>query len=165
MKRIKRLIGFAALLVLLLATFAAGWIVGVTGLGSAMDAATLPERERLFAERMQNVALVGMFTIDGRENRPGRPDRYDISSVKKVGEDRWQFNARMRHGGVDVTLPVAVTMRFVDDTPMILLDDLAIPTLGTFGARVFFHGDRYSGTWQHGTVGGHMFGRIERTSN
>ena len=30
-------------------------------------------------------------------------------------------------------------------------------------ARVFFYGDRYAGTWQHGKVGGHMWGRIERT--
>jgi hypothetical protein len=45
---------------------------------------------------------------------------------------------------------------------MILLSDMTIPALGTFSARVFFYGDRYSGTWQHGSVGGHLFGRIER---
>ena len=50
----------------------------------------------------------------------------------------------------------------VGDTPMITLTDLAVPTLGTFTARVFFYGDRYAGTWQHGNVGGHMFGRIEK---
>ena len=44
----------------------------------------------------------------------------------------------------------------------ISLTDLAVPTLGTFTARVIFHGDRYAGTWQHGNVGGHMFGRIEK---
>ena len=36
-----------------------------------------------------------------------------------------------------------------------------VPTLGTFTARVLFYGDRYVGTWQHGKVGGHMFGKIE----
>jgi hypothetical protein len=76
---------------------------------------------------MQNVALVGFFTISGREDRPARPDRYDLSSVQKVGDDRWRFNARMRHGNVDLTLPVTVTMRWVDDTPMIMLTDLAYP--------------------------------------
>jgi hypothetical protein len=67
----------------------------------------------------------------------------------------------MRHGNTDVTLPVTVPMRWIDDTPMVMLTDLSIPTLGTFTVRVFFYGDRYTGTWQHGKVGGHLFGRIE----
>jgi hypothetical protein len=48
---------------------------------------------------------------------------------------------------------------------MLMLTDLSIPTLGTFTVRLFFHGDRYTGTWQHGKVGGHMFGRIERSNS
>ena len=161
MTRLKRAIGVVAFVVLLLITFAAGWLVAVTGIGSAIDPSTLPDRERQFAERMQNVALVGFFTFSGREDRPARPDRYDISSVQKVGDDRWRFNARMRYGNADLTLPLTVTMRWLDDTPMIMLTDLSIPTLGTFSARVFFYGERYAGTWQHEAVGGHMFGRIE----
>jgi hypothetical protein len=145
---------------LLLVTFSAGWIVAKAGIGFAVDPATLPERERRFGEQMRDVSMVGHFTIDGREDRPARPDRYDISSIEKVGDDRWRFNARI--GEMDLTLPVTVTMRWVDDTPMIMLTDLTIPTLGTFSARVFFYGDRYAGTWQHGKVGGHMFGRVER---
>jgi hypothetical protein len=159
MTRSKRWLGLVVLVSLLLLTFATGWIVAKTGIGSAMDPALLPEVERQFAERMRDASMIGLFTITGREDRPARPDRYDISSVQKVGEDRWRFNARI--GEHDVTLPVTVTMRFVDDTPMIMLTDLTIPTLGTFTARVFFHGDRYAGTWQHGSFGGHMFGRIE----
>ena len=159
MTRTKRWLGLVALVTLLFLTFATGWNVAKTGIGSAMDPALLPEVERQFAERMRGASMVGFFTISGREDRPARPDRYDISSVEKVGVDRWRFNARI--GEHDVTLPVTVTMRFVDDTPMIMLTDLTIPTLGTFAARVFFHGDRYAGTWQHGSFGGHMFGRIE----
>jgi hypothetical protein len=144
----------------LLVTFAAGWIVATMGIGSAMDPASLPDRERQFVERMRGVSMVGSFTLDGREERPARPDRYDISSVEKVAEDRWRFNARI--GERDLTLPVTVTMRWVDDTPMVMLTNLSIPTLGTFSARVFFYGDRYAGTWQDGERGGHMFGRLER---
>ena len=159
MARVSRWAGlFVA--VLLLISFAAGWIAGTMGLGSTIDPATLPERERRFVEQMQSVAMVGHFTADGREDRPLRPDRYDISSVEKVGEDRWRFNARI--GEKDLTLPVTVTMRWVEDTPLIMLTDLSIPALGTFSSRVFFYGDRYAGTWQHGTVGGHLFGRIEK---
>ena len=62
-----------------------------------------------------------------------------------------------------MTLPIVVTMKFVDDTPMILMTDTALPGLGTFTARVFFYGDEYAGVWSHqGKGGGHMFGRIER---
>jgi hypothetical protein len=57
-----------------------------------------------------------------------------------------------------------VTMRWVGDTPMIMLTDFTIPAMGTFTVRLFFYGDRYAGTWQHGRVGGQMFGRIERSA-
>jgi hypothetical protein len=158
----KRLVGFAVILVLALVMFGTGWTVAKMGIGSAVAPASLTDLERQFTAQMKDAALVGQFTIDGREDRTGRPDRYDISSVQKVGDDRWQFNTRMRYGGVDVTLPITVPMRWVGDTPMITLTDLTIPTLGTFTARVLFNGDRYAGTWQHGKFGGHMFGRIEK---
>ena len=122
MSRIAR---FAGLLLLVLLTLAAGWIVGKIGIGSGIDPVTLPEKERRFADKMQNVSMVGYFTVDGREQRASVPDRYDIFSVQKVGEDRWRFNARI--GEVGLTLPVTVTMRWVDDTPVILLTDLTVP--------------------------------------
>jgi hypothetical protein len=162
MTRMKPLAVLLALIAVLLTSFAGGWIVAKVGIGSAMDPSTLPEHERQFAERMKGATLVGSFTVTGREGPP-RADRYDIASVEKIGDDRWRFNARMRHDDFDVTLPVPVTMRWVDDTPMVMLTDVTIPTLGTFTARVFFYGDRYAGTWQHGDkYGGHLFGRIER---
>lgn len=161
MARYKRFFGLAALLALLLATFAAGWIVAKTGLGAAMDPTTLPDHERQFAERMKDVVMIGSFTRIDREG-PARPDRYDISSVDKIGEDRWRFNATI--GETGTTVPVPVTMLWVGDTPMIMLTDLSIPGLGTFTARVFFHGDLYAGTWQHGPVSGHIFGRIEKNA-
>ena len=79
---------------------------GGTRLAEAPD-----EIERRFAEQMKGVTMAGFFTVAGREDRPPRPDRYDIESVEKVGADRWRFNSRIRYGGVDVTLPVTVTMR------------------------------------------------------
>jgi hypothetical protein len=152
-----------ALLVLILIVFAAGWLVAKTGMGSAIDPASLPNVERQFIEKMEGAALVGRFTIAGREDRQTLPDRYDIYSVDKVGQDQWRFNARIGENGM--TLPIVVTMRFVDDTPMITMTDATIPGLGTFTVRVFFHGDAYAGTWHHaGKGGGHMFGRIERAA-
>jgi hypothetical protein len=149
------------LLVLLALTFGGGWVAGRTGMGAAIDPATLPAVERAFVERMNGAALVGRFTIAGRADRTATPDRYDIYSVDKVGEDQWRFNAKIGESGV--TLPIVVRMKFVDDTPVILMTDSTIPGMGTFTARVMFYGDEYAGTWSHaGKGGGHMFGRIER---
>jgi hypothetical protein len=150
-------------LFIVLLVFALGWSVGALGVGRGVPRASLTELERQFTDRMHGATLVGRFTIAGREDRPASPDRYEISSVEKLGGNDWRFNARLRYGNVDVTLPIVVTMLWAGDTPMITMTDVTIPTLGTFTARVFFYGDRYAGTWQHGTVGGQMFGRIEKS--
>lgn len=60
---------------------------------------------------MRDISMIAHFTLDGLEGQ--RTDEYDISSVEKVGDDRWRFNARI--GEVDATLPVAVTMRWLED--------------------------------------------------
>ena len=146
----------------LAAAFGGGWLSGRAGLGMRVNPASLDARERAFVEQMRNVVLDGSFTVDGR-TAPPRPDRYEIASVEKVGARLWRFNARMVHEGMDVTLPIVVPMEWLGDTPVVTLTDYTIPTVGTFTARVFFHGTRYAGTWQHGDgVGGHLFGKIER---
>jgi hypothetical protein len=156
-----RVIRWIGLVVLLFVVFAAGWLTAKTGMGSTFDPSTLPEVERQFVEKMNGAALVGRFTVSGREDRPARPDRYDLYSVDKVGPDQWRFNAKIGENGT--TLPVVVTMKFADDTPIILMTGATIPGMGTFTARVFFYGDEYAGTWSHdGRGGGHMFGRVEK---
>jgi hypothetical protein len=158
----RRLLRVVLTVLVMLLVFAAGWVVAKAGYGSVIDSASLPDLERQFTERMRGSTMVGRFTVTGREDRQASPDRYDISSVEKVGDGQWRFNARIRYGSVDTTLPIVVTMRWAGDTPMITLTDFTIPSMGTFTVRVLFYGDRYAGTWQHGNVGGHMFGRIEK---
>lgn len=149
------------LAVLLVLAFGVGWLTARTGMGSVIDPSTLPAVEQQFIEKLSGAALVGRFTLSGREDHPAAPDRYDIYSVDKVGEDLWRFNAKIGESGV--TLPIVVTMRFVDDTPVIMMTNATIPGLGTFNVRLLFYSDQYAGTWDHvGLGGGHMFGRIER---
>ena len=163
---VRRAIGFVAAVVVLILVFGGGWVAGRFGIGdAAVDPASLTDQEHQFTERMRNVTLRGSFTVDGREGRTPREDRYDIESVEKVGDDLWRFNAGMKCCGVNGVVPVVVPMRFVGDTPMIMMTETSLPRLGTFTVRVFFYGDRYNGTWQHGAVGGHMFGRIEKRIN
>jgi hypothetical protein len=155
----------AVLLAGLLAMFGGGWLAGRLGLGSVIDPSTLPAAERAFAARMRNVTLVGSFTMSGREEGSPRADRYEIASVEKVGENSWRFMAKMDCCGAagQAEIPIVVPMHFVGDTPVIMMTDTSLPGLGTFTVRLFFYGDRYAGTWQHGAVGGHMSGRIEKT--
>jgi hypothetical protein len=159
-----RILKLAGGLLLLVAIFAAGWLVGRTGIGASVDPATLTDRERAFTERMKNISLVGRFTVAGREDRAASPDRYDISSVEKVGEDLWRFTVRMSDAG-NVSVPITVPMRWISDTPVIDMREYSIPGIGTFSAHVVFDGDRYAGTWANPKVGGLMYGRIERLGN
>jgi hypothetical protein len=162
---VRRVLGTAGVVVLLLAIFGGGWLVGRLGIGSAVRPASLTDLERQFTERMRDVSLIGSFTVAGREDRTPRSDRYDISSVEKVGDDLWRFNAGMHCCGVNGTIPVVVPMRWNGDTPMIMMTDTSLPGLGTFTVRLFFYGDRYAGTWQHGAIGGQMSGRIEKQTH
>lgn len=146
--------------VLMVLAFAGGWLAARTGMGTTVPVSSLEARERAFVDRMRGVVLDGVFTVDGQSDPP-RPDRYEISSVEKVGDELWRFDVRMVHGATDVTVPVVVPMQWVGDTPIVTLTDYSIPTLGTFTARVFFYDDRYAGTWQHGQeIGGVLYGTI-----
>jgi hypothetical protein len=165
MALVRRVLGSAAVVVLLLLTFGGGWLAGRLGIGSAVNPASLTDLERQFTERMRDVSLVGSFTVAGRESRTAHEDRYDIASVEKVGDNLWRFNAGMKCCGVNGTIPIVVPMRWNGDTPMIMMTDTSLPRLGTFTVRVFFYGDRYAGTWQHGAVGGLMSGHIEKHQN
>ena len=114
-----------------------------------------------FTKAMTNVKLVGRFTIAGDDDKDPIRDEYTISSVAKVGEaDLWIVSTRIRYGSVDLTVPVPVEVKWAGKTPVITLDNVTIPGLGTFSSRVVIDGSLYAGTWQHDAVGGHMFGKI-----
>jgi hypothetical protein len=166
MALVRRAVGFVAAVIVLILVFGGGWVTGRFGIGDgAVDSASLTDLERQFTERMRNVTLRGSFTVDGRESATPREDQYDIESVEKVGDDLWRFNAGMKCCGVNGTIPIVIPMRFVGDTAMIMMTDTSLPAIGTFTVRLFFYGDRYAGSWQHGKVGGLMSGRIEKRSS
>lgn len=122
------------------------------------------EREMAFQQQMANVVMVGSFTVDGKsDDEPLKEERYEIDSVSHLGSNLWIFTARIKYGNIDTKLPITVPVEWAGDTPMVSLTNQTLPGLGeAFSARVIFYENRYAGTWQHGTVGGHMFGRIEK---
>lgn len=128
--------------------------------------AAMTELEKQFAEKLSGAVLVGTYTVDGKtEDRPPRPERYEIERVSKLRDDYWTIVARIQYGEQkEQSVPVPVTLKvlWAGDTPVMTLTDLTVPGFGTFTARVLIHGDRYVGTWQHGDVGGHMWGHVEQ---
>lgn len=116
-----------------------------------------------FEKYLSGAVLTGVFTIDGQPLNKLEEERYEIKSAKKVaGEDNlWEITTRIKYGDKDLSVPVFVNVEWVGRTPMIVLDSISIPGLGTFSARVVFHDRKYAGTWKHDTVGGHLFGRVE----
>ncbi len=116
-----------------------------------------------FAKMLEKTAFVGSFIVDGDKNQNRRAERYEIRRVTKFGKgDYWSFFARIAYGDHDITVPVPVEVKWAGTTPVITVDNLTIPGMGTFDARVVISDNKYAGTWRHGKVGGLMFGQIEK---
>jgi len=132
----------------------------------AYKPAAAPSQDELnkkLAADLTNVKLVGRFTVTGKESDTPKEEEYTITSALKLPEpDLWLLKARIKYGKTDQTFPIPLEIKWAGDTPIITLTNLEIPGLGTFTSRVVIYEGRYAGTWQHGNVGGHLFGRIEK---
>ncbi len=136
------------------------------GESSEASAETQQQLNAAFSALLSGATMTGSFTVDSNRDgdagtRPPREESYEISSATHLGGELWLITARMRYGDVDATVPVPVAVKWAGKTPVITLDEVTIPGMGTFSARVLFHGGRYAGTWQHDAVGGLMFGRVK----
>lgn len=117
-----------------------------------------------FAKYLSGTVLTGVFTVDGKPLDKLTEERYEIKSAKKVDgfESLWEIVTRIKYGDKDISLPVEINVEWVGKTPVMVMDSVSLPGLGTFSARVVFHDKKYAGTWKHDEVGGHLFGRVER---
>jgi hypothetical protein len=130
------------------------------------DAKRVAELEKTLA----HAALVGHFTVTGeaegnQEESKLTSERYELGEVKHLGNNQWLIQSRIKYGDHDVTVPLTLPIRWAGDTPMICLDEMPIPGLGTFTARVMIYRDHYAGFWSGADHGGHLFGTIERDEN
>ena len=123
------------------------------------------ELEAQLAKTLSGATLVGQFNVTGAE-RTGPPleDRYDIVRATKLLGDVWLFVVRIRYGQNDLTVPLTIPIKWAGETPVITVDNLNVPGLGTYDARVMIHRGHYAGTWFASDHGGLMSGRIERTA-
>lgn len=123
---------------------------------------TQAQLEQEFERTMSGCVLVGRFTIVGKEDQAPKEERYTITKVKKQEDGEWIFLCRIQYGKNDASIPLKLKVEWAGDTPVITLTDLTIPGMGTFTSRVLIYRGWYAGTWQHGPVGGHLFGKIEK---
>jgi len=131
---------------------------------TSQTAQTSAQRDEEFKKRVTNVRLVGNFTMDGDDD-PGklRREEYVITGAVKLGNgDSWALTSRINYGDVDLTVPVPVQVKWAGNTPVITVEGVRIPGLGTFSARVLLDEARYAGTWSHDEKGGHLFGAVTR---
>lgn len=117
-------------------------------------------REEAFAELLTGAQLTGWFTDDTRPDSPPAKDTYVITRCEKADGDKWLFESMVGETGIKV--PLYLDVKWAGDTPVITLDQFPVPQMGTFDARVLFHGKSYAGVWRGADHGGEMAGRIER---
>jgi hypothetical protein len=136
-------------------------VAPLLGQEPAKPAPTQEELIKKLATDLTGVKLVGSFTVTGKESMTPKEEEYTITSAMKLDEpDLWLLKARIKYGKTDATVPIPLQIKWAGDTPVITLTDLAVPGLGTFTSRVLFYGDQYAGTWSHGEVGGHLYGKV-----
>ena len=100
--------------------------------------------ESAFEKLMSGCQMTGQFTEIGSDRAPQK-DSYKIAKVKKLRDEKWQFDATIEYNGKSVTLPLAVDVYWAGDTPTIQVTDLNVPTLGRFNARIVIYDNQYAG--------------------
>jgi len=124
------------------------------------------ELDRWFTEKLANCVFSGSYSVtQGDEEKSAVMEKYAISKVTKVNDTSWLFAAKWQIQGKEFPIALPLTILWAGKTPVITLEEVTIPGLGTFSSRVLIHEDWYAGTWSHGKVGGHLWGRIEHPAD
>ncbi|MCM2371698.1 hypothetical protein [Aporhodopirellula aestuarii] len=119
-------------------------------------------REARLAAYLSGSTFTGQFTVDGKKDSAPKPESYTITSCEPLAEENmYRLKVKIRYGDVDGEFPMDLKILWSGSTPVITLDGVWIPGLGTFSSRVLIHDGRYAGTWQHDAKGGHLFGTIQ----
>ncbi len=128
----------------------------VTDIGTAPDQEALDNLQKFLVGSKWN----GTFTMRGTDDKL-HTEEYEISSAEKEpAGDEWVLMAKIKYMKKDVKVPVPLSIKWIGRTPVIVLDQVTLPGMGTFDSRVIIRKGMYAGTWAHGEVGGHLFGEI-----
>ncbi len=129
--------------------------------GEASSKPNQTELEQKFQDALSGSTFQGHFTNNRDPNGISpKEDKYTIDSVKKLQGDIWLFTTRIQYEKHDVTLPLPLRVVWAGDTPVITLDKMPVPGMGSFTARVMIFDNQYTGMWDGGDHGGMLFGKI-----
>ena len=130
--------------------------------------------EKEFEQTMTGARLKGYWQMTGEDGLTDkgaltepRKESYVVSKVSKMGEGSWLVFAQITFADKDVNVPVPVRVVWAGDTAIITLDDVGVPLIGTYSARVMIHKGFYSGIWYSNVknYGGVMAGKIMRADD
>ncbi len=147
----------------LLCLFAVSLAHSTSGQDAEKPTAEAESRETRLADYLNRSKFVGRFTVDGREDGKLKPETYEISKCEKLpADDMYRLTAKIVYGDTNSEVPLDLKIVWAENTPVITIDSMWIPGMGTFSSRVMIHNNRYAGTWTHDEKGGHLFGKIEQ---
>jgi hypothetical protein len=142
---------------------ARGGLVPPTTAPATRPSKSQAELEADLSAMLSGATLDGSFTsLPGANGAAPRlqSDKYTLGPVRKLAGNTWLIQAKIGFGGNDVMVPLPLPIEWAGDTPVIIVDNLTIPGMGTYSARVMFFDGQYSGFWKHGDRGGNLFGVI-----
>ncbi|MEM6692570.1 MAG: hypothetical protein AAF664_24285 [Planctomycetota bacterium] len=143
------------------------WTTPFVSTGFAEDEQVDEQKQELvekLVEKLNGCKFVGRYTM-GDKDDASLTDEYTVSSFEPTAnEDEYKMVVRIKYGKKDVEAPLIMRVLFAGTTPVITLESVWVPGLGTFDSHVVIRGNAYAGTWDHDGVGGHVFGKIEKTS-
>ena len=133
-----------------------------TATAQAKPKLTQEELEAKFKATLTKATMSGRWCgIKDGKLTPEKEDKYTIVSVAKLGGEAWVISARIQYGQKDFTVPLPVQVKWAGDTPVITVDNLAMPGGGnSYSARVLIYDKTYAGTWSGGDHVGLLNGVI-----
>src|SRR5690349_20247538 len=102
--------------------------------------------EKWFGQTMSHATMAGSFNLKGSDKAP-KDDKYTLGEVTKAQGEDWIFTSTIQFGGRNIAIPIQLPVKWAGDTPVITVENVGIPGLGTYNARVMIYGDEYVGVW------------------
>jgi hypothetical protein len=124
-----------------------------------------PEQIAALEKTLNGATLVGHFTVTGRNDGDPHEERYELGEVKHLDGNKWLISARIKYGEHDLAIPLTLPIRWAGDTPVITVDEMAFPGMGSYTARVMIYRDHYAGFWTGKDHGGHLYGTLEQAKD
>jgi hypothetical protein len=120
-------------------------------------------REAALIAALEEASFIGTWNaIAGDKLAPEKGDSYSVAGIAKVEGDRWIIRARLSPDYPDLLLPIPLRVSWADDTPLLIVEDFALPGGTPYSARVLIHRDTYAGTWYGGDKAGLISGILRR---